>query len=184
MKAGDIMYKLSKNGIDDLIVSEGIRLKVYKDVKGLETIGIGHLLTAEEITTRKITIKNYGKVLLDGGMTKGQVVELFKQDASRFIDSVNKLSSHINQGQFDALVSFAFNIGVSAFERSTAFRYVSEDRHDEVPRAIMMWVIPESLTRRRMRESGSYFANIEQDFDSPIPEFTKEEYQAILTLLA
>jgi lysozyme len=46
----------------------------------------------------------------------------------------------LTQGQFDALVSFTFNLGSGALQRSTLRRKVNREEHDDVPAELMKWV--------------------------------------------
>jgi len=88
---------LSQNGIDLIKSFEGCKLTAYKDVVGVLTIGYGHIKNVES-----------GQVI-----TQVKAEQLLKEDCKRFIDHVNTYQSKYNwnQNQFDALVSFAFNIG-------------------------------------------------------------------------
>lgn len=88
--------KISQRGIDLIKKFEGCRLTAYKDAVGVWTIGYGH--TANVKQGMKITSE--------------QAEELLKKDVEKFEKQVDKYSKYgFNQNQFDALVSFAFNIG-------------------------------------------------------------------------
>lgn len=91
---------LSKDGLDLIKSFEGLSLKAYKCVSTEKyyTIGYGH----------------YGADVKAGQtITKKQAEELLKQDVERFVRHVNSYMPryNFNQNQFDALVSFAYNIG-------------------------------------------------------------------------
>jgi len=100
--------KVSKNGIDFIKGWEGLRLKAYRPVKGdVWTIGYG--------TTK--------------GVKKGDIIspktadELFEKDLEEFEqDVVSHVKIPLNQNQFDALVSLVYNIGITSFLKSKAFR--------------------------------------------------------------
>jgi lysozyme len=87
---------ISKVGIELIKKFEGCVLFGYKDPVGIPTIGYGHT----------------------GGVVVGQRIshskkqtQLLKQDLKRFEKAVNDLGLKLNQNQFDALVSFAYNVG-------------------------------------------------------------------------
>lgn len=145
--------KLSQKGIDHLIESEGFRRTMYKDVKGLATIGVGHLIKDDE------------PHLLEKTLTDKEVRELFKQDVSIFERCVNKsLNKPVKQNEFDALVSFAFNIGCGGFQRSSILRYINDGGTDKetVKELFMNWRKPEAIASRRMKEVYVYLdANYE-----------------------
>lgn len=135
-------YEVSAEGLTALIESEGYRDRIYQDSKGLDTIGVGHLITNEELLRQSIYLSDGSEIEIYSTLTEKQVMQLLQDDLYRFKYSVNKLKQFLNQGQFDALVSFAFNIGVSGFEGSTAFKRVLDKRHYDVPKAMLMWNKP------------------------------------------
>ena len=131
---------MSDKGLDELTQAEGFETKVYRDVAGLPTIGVGHLLTASELSSGKITI-NGTPVKYADGLTKQQVHDLLAQDLQRFDNAVNDaVTVPLKQYQFDALVSFAFNVGVGAFKSSTLLKVLNQGKYDEVPAQFMRWV--------------------------------------------
>lgn len=149
-------YKLSPEGLESLIHEEGYRNQLYYDVKKLATIGVGHLITSDELANNIIHLSSGEDVGIYTTWTKKQVMQLLRDDIHRFRTSVNKLSKYINQGQFDALISFSFNIGVKGFERSTAFKRIKKNNHKNVPSALLMWKKPKEIINRRKREATMY----------------------------
>lgn len=70
----------------------------------------------------------------------------------------------LTDGQFDALCSFAFNLGGGALQRSTLRRKVNREEHTEVPAEFMKWVWadgrkPKGLVRRREAEARCYIGS-------------------------
>lgn len=94
--------KLSNNGLMMIAGFEGLILKAYKDAGGTWTIGYGHtgLIAGMKICSGMSITQSYAEVLLE-------------RDCFCAETEVNKYNSsyNFNQNQFDALVSFAFNIG-------------------------------------------------------------------------
>ena len=102
--------KVSKNGIHLIKHFEGIKNKPYKCQAGLWTVGVGHLI-------------GDGKQLPQSWNRVFSVLEidaLLAKDLERFERGVSKLISiPLKQHEFDALVSFAFNLGLGCLQRST-----------------------------------------------------------------
>jgi lysozyme len=100
--------KLSKAGRDLIAFSEGKRFTAYNDQAGHATIGIGHLIKHGEEWMRTATL------------TEAQVNELFAQDVAWAEKAVSeRITRPLKQNQFDALVSFVFNVGGGAFGTGT-----------------------------------------------------------------
>jgi lysozyme len=100
--------KLSKEGLNFLKREEGVVPKVYKDQAGLLTAGVGHLLSQAEI--KSLGLKNGMMVSME------QVDKWLAEDVSRFEAVVSKFAGFgLSQTRFDALVVFAFNVGVGAY---------------------------------------------------------------------
>lgn len=87
---------------------EGFSATRYRDTRGLLTIGFGHLIKpGEDHSTPPI-------------ITRTQAETMLRADVREAVAAVNRLVKvPLRQSQFDALVSFVFNIGQGAFERST-----------------------------------------------------------------
>lgn len=101
--------KTSDAGLAFIAQEEGTVLHVYKDISGYDTIGIGHLLSAEE--------KASG--VFAKGITRQQAIDLLAHDIIRYEAAVNKcVNVPMTQNQFDALVSFTYNLGVGAIAGS------------------------------------------------------------------
>ena len=149
--------QMSQNGRKLLADWEGIRSKVYDDVAGLPTIGVGHLLTQEENNSGKITIQGQD-VDYSQGLSEQQVLDLLAQDLVRFEEIVqNAVQVALSQNQFDALVSFAFNVGIQAFKKSTLVKVLNNGEYEEVPNQLRRWVkaggqTVQGLVSRREKE--------------------------------
>ncbi len=149
--------KMSQNGTKLLAEWEGLRTEVYDDAAGLPTIGVGHLLTKNERDTGRITIKGQA-VDYQQGLSEQQVLDLLAQDLERFEAAVNDgVQVALNQNQFDALVSFAFNVGRQAFKSSTLLKKLNQGLYDEVPAQLRRWnkaggKVIQGLVNRREKE--------------------------------
>jgi len=87
------------------------------------------------------------------------------EDAERAV--LRLINVPLTDGQFDALVSFTFNLGAGALQRSTLRRVVNRGRHEDVPEQLMRWVKVQGramrgLVRRRRAEAGLYGANVDR----------------------
>lgn len=137
--------KISNNGLKFIAKWEGTgpvrdgRYFVYKDVAGLSTVGHGHLLTKDELSSGKITI-NISSVRYHEGLSKTQVLQLLDQDVDIAEQAVNfHVTTSISQNQFDVLVSFTFNVGVGAFAKSTLLKRLNHNLYDQVPDQLLRW---------------------------------------------
>jgi lysozyme len=160
-----IVYKLSKGmGSNKLSVSsmlsdlvkkfEGLRLKAYLDAANIWTIGYG--------LTR---YPNGTKVKEGDSITNEQAETYFKQTLQNFAQDVeDSLKSKINNNQFAALVSFAYNIGITNFKKSTLLKLVNQNPNDpKIRTEFNKWIyakgkVLNGLVKRRELESNLYFS--------------------------
>jgi lysozyme len=148
---------MSDHGKRLLAQWEGFERNVYLDVAGLPTIGVGHLLTKDELSSERIVI---GGDAIDYtlGLTDEQVYDLLGQDLERFERVVNdSVEPDLAQHQFDALVSFAFNVGGGAFRQSTLLKRLNARDFADVPSQLRRWIrsggrIVQGLVNRRENE--------------------------------
>lgn len=140
--------QLSPAGIDFLIHNEGLRLKPYIDSVGIPTIGIGNTYYPDG---RKVRMS-------DAPLTLAGAKELFKYVVKTYELAVYSLTrDDITQNQFDALVSFVYNIGVTAFKNSTVLKRINAKAPDkDIESAFMMWRKPADIIGRRKREVALY----------------------------
>lgn len=151
------MREISNKGLESIKNSEGLKLEEYDDSAGYGTIGVGHLLKQEELSTGRILINNVLVAYLNG-ITEKQALDLLQQDAFYAINAVNRLVTvALTQNQFDALVSLTFNIGTGAFGNSTLLKKLNTGEYSAVPYEMRRWnraggKVNEGLKKRREDE--------------------------------
>lgn len=131
---------------------EAVRLEVYLDQAGLETIGVGHLLTDEDKRTGRFS----------NGITYEEAMELFSEDLVAYERAVDRhVIVLLTQAQFDACVSLTYNIGVTSFARSTVLKRINALEDEDLRDQWVKWnkvrsagrlVESRGLTRRRLAE--------------------------------
>jgi lysozyme len=134
---------------------EGLRLKPYLCPAKIPTIGYGNTYYTDG---KRVT-------LLDKEITKQQAFDMFKEVANRFAKRVDELvTSNINQNQFNALVSFAYNVGTGNFASSTLLKKVNRNPDDlTIKDEFLRWnkaggKVINGLTNRRNEEADLYFS--------------------------
>lgn len=143
--------KTSQVGIDLISSFEDLKLNAYDDGVGVWTIGIG--------TT---VYPNGVKVEKGDTCTIEKAKEYFAHDLKRFEKAVNScLTVLVNQNQFDALVSLAYNIGETAFRTSTLLKYLNMGKYAEAAEQFKVWnkgggKVLKGLVRRRAAEKALF----------------------------
>jgi GH24 family phage-related lysozyme (muramidase) len=144
------MRNISKTGLDVIKRFEGFSPTVYICPAGYPTIGYGHL------------VKPHERERFARGITAEQAETLLRQDVQTAERAVLRLITvPLTDGQFDALVSFTFNLGAGALQRSTLRRRVNCGDHAAVPAEFGKWVWAggrklQGLVRRRGEETSIY----------------------------
>ena len=134
---------------------EGLKLKPYLCPAKIPTIGYGNTYYPDG---KRVT-------LLDKDITKQQAFDMFKEVANRFAKRVDTLvTSNLNQNQFNALVSFAYNVGTGNFSSSTLLKKVNRNPDDlTIKDEFLRWnkaggKVLNGLTNRRNEEAILYFS--------------------------
>ena len=126
-----------------LMELEGFRKEAYRCPAGVLTIGYGHT----ECVVEEMLI------------TQSDAETLLKQDILDFAKGLNKiLPCRVNKNQFQALISFVYNIGISAFVRSTCYKRIREQNFNIIPNELRRWVFADGirlngLANRREKEA-------------------------------
>ena len=140
MKVSDIL-------MTQLMVMEGLSLEAYEDCAGVPTIGYGHT-------------KN---VQMGDRISKYWAKELLKDDVREVEQQVQELNVAQTQGQFDALVSFAFNLGIGRLKSSTLLKVIREGgSKNAIKKEFKRWVYAggkklRGLELRREWEAKRFF---------------------------
>lgn len=147
--------KISNNGLKFIADHEGMILNLYNDPANHATIGVGHLVHHGSINGSE-------PEEFKCGITKERAMEILRSDVITAENTVNKLVKvSLNQNQFDALVSFVFNIGETQFSSSTLLVKLNNKDYQAVPSELNRWVhgdgkkLPGLINRRR--DEGNLF---------------------------
>lgn len=144
------MRHATEAGLDLIRRFEGFSPTIYICPAGYPTIGFGHVVLAHE------------QDQFATGITQAEATELLRKDVRIAERAVLRLISvTLTDGQFDALVSFTFNLGAGALQRSTLRRKVNRGEHESISAELMKWVWAAGkrltgLVRRRKAEALAY----------------------------
>jgi len=145
--------KLNEKGTVLLHHFEGLKLKAYKCPADVWTIGYGNTF-----------YEDGGKVKQGDTVTKERASELFNSVASSFaIQITGSIKASLNENQFSSLVSFAYNVGVANFNKSTLLKKINIDKNDpSIFAEFLRWdkaagKVLAGLTLRRQAEAKLYF---------------------------
>ena len=138
--------KISSNGIELIKVFEGLELEAYKCAAGVWTIGYGHIKGVHE--GMNITEDTANKMLME------ELVEY-----ENYIDQA--VTVPLAQCQYDAMVSWVYNLGNGNLTSSTLLKVLNSGDYDGVPAQMMRWnkaggKVLEGLTRRRQAEADMF----------------------------
>jgi len=141
--------KISSNGIELIKVFEGLELEAYKCAAGVWTIGYGHIKGVHE--GMNITEDTANKMLME------ELVEY-----ENYIDQA--VTVPLAQCQYDAMVSWVYNLGNGNLTSSTLLKVLNSGDYDGVPAQMMRWnkaggKVLEGLTRRRQAEADLFSGN-------------------------
>lgn len=170
--------KTSAAGRKAITEREGLRLKAYQDSVGIWTIGVGHTAAAGPPTVaRGLTI------------TAALADQILTRDLSIFEKAVNSaVTVPLNQNEFDALVSFAFNIGAGAFQKSTLLKELNKGNRYGAANEFLKWdkvtvdgkkKALKGLTIRRKAEREQFLSKAEAVIPFPAPKPVTIERQPV-----
>ena len=141
--------KMSKEGLSLIKKFEGCEYNAYKCAADVWTIGYGHTADVKE-----------------GDLVSQQEADkMLEEDVKIFEEEVLKaVTVPLHQHQFDALVSWTFNLGGANLNASTMLKVINSSAYEDVPHQIKRWnkaggKVLEGLTRRRLAESLLFEGN-------------------------
>ena len=149
--------KTSPKGIAIITEFEGFRSKAYLCPAGVPTIGFGFTKGVQ----------------LGDTMTKAQAKARLAAELGEYEEGVlSACTNPPNQNEFDALVCFAFNVGVGGMSKSSVIKAHNRGDHQAAARAFQLWnkaggVVYAGLTRRRAAESALYLTPMPDDVSDP-----------------
>lgn len=145
--------EINNNGISLIKSFEGCILNAYLDSVNVPTIGYGATF-----------YENGNKVKIGDKINSKQADELLKYHLNLFKEKVKSLiKTNLNDNQFSALVSFAFNLGIGNLQKSTLLIKVNKNPNDiSIKEEFLKWnkaggKILNGLTKRRNAEANLYF---------------------------
>lgn len=142
--------RISDAGIALIKRYEGLRLEAYRCPAGIPTVGYGH--TGSDVREGMV-------------ITPGEADRLLLSDVARFERGVEALAGRCTEGQFSALVSFAFNLGLQTLQKSTLLKKHLAGDYEAAARQFASWnkarvrgqLVPlAGLTARREAERMLY----------------------------
>lgn len=147
------IYHVSDEMTQKIKKFEGYMSKAYADAKGVWTIGYGNTFYADGTSVKE-----------GDTITKSEAEKLFSEVLNQFAgDVADAVRVELNKCQFDALVSFTYNVGIGNLKRSTLLKKVNADPEDESIRdEFNKWIksggktLP-GLIKRRKDEADYYF---------------------------
>ncbi len=172
---------MTDEGLDLIRQFEGFRAAAYRDPVGVWTIGYGHtsMAGAPEVTPG-LTI------------SENEAAQILARDVDQFARGVRALLRvDLSDGQFSALVSFAYNVGLGALKKSSVLTAVNARDFAAVPRRLQLWtkagghVLP-GLVKRRAAEAALFTSSVavvvQPSVTKSVPQ-SKTVWSAVFVLL-
>ena len=140
---------IGQKGIELIKHFEGCELNAYKCPAGVWTIGYGHIKGVSEGMS----------------ITQEQAEQMLLDELKEYENYINELVTvNLSQNQFDALVSWVYNLGPANLQSSTLLKVLNSGDYSGVPAQIERWnkaggKVLEGLIRRREAESALFCEN-------------------------
>lgn len=155
--------QMTEEGLALIRECEGFRGAAYRDAVGVWTIGFGHTAMA-------------GAPEVSQGMeiSRAEAKKILARDVDGFARGVAKLvTAQLNDNEFSALVSFAYNVGLGNFAGSSVLKAVNVGEPEAVPRRLQLWVkaggrVLPGLVKRRAAEAALFLKSAEAEVKAPV----------------
>jgi lysozyme len=155
--------KVSDKCIEQIKKDEGVRNKPYQCPALLWTVGVGHVIDPNHA---KVPMADRKALPIPAGwdriLTSIEIDDILRTDLNRFEQGVLRLIKvPLTQGQFDALVSFSFNVGLGNLQNSTLRMKLNRSEYDAAAEQFLVWtkaggkVLP-GLVKRRTHEKEMF----------------------------
>jgi lysozyme len=157
--------KVSAKALEVIRHHEGVRTKPYQCPALLWTIGVGHVIDPNH--ARVPLAERKALPIPDGWnrtITMGEVDDILRDDLNRFERGVERYCPvPLTQGQFDALVSFSFNVGLGTLQRSTLRQKVLRGEMEGAAEELLKYTIGggkvlKGLVNRRNDERAMFLS--------------------------
>ena len=140
---------IGTKGLDLIRFFEGLELNAYQCAAGVWTIGYGHTKDVQQGMT----------------ISEARANEMLAEELNEYESYINGLVTvELNQDQFDAMVSWVYNLGVGNLKASTLLKVLNAGDYDGIPAQMMRWnkaggKVLEGLTKRRQAEADLFCGN-------------------------
>ena len=160
--------KVSAAAIKTIKCHEGVKTRPYQCPALIWSVGVGHVIDPSHAAVKYEERRSLQiPAGWDRTLTMDEVDAILAQDLARFERGVARLcpASVNHQGQFDALVSFAFNVGLGNLQRSGLRMKTNRGDFDEAADEFLKWtkaagrVLP-GLVKRRKDEQALYLSGV------------------------
>lgn len=155
--------KVSQKCINQIKHDEGVRNRPYQCPALLWTVGVGHVIDPNHA---KVPLADRKQLPIPAGwdrvLSNDEIDDILRKDLARFEAGVLRLIKvPLTQGQFDALVSFSFNVGLGNLQNSTLRMKVNREDFEGAAEQFLVWtkaggrVLP-GLVKRRTHEKEMF----------------------------
>jgi len=164
--------KTNKAGIELIKKYEGFVPYIYFDCAGFLTIGYGHLCKEGDFYLRSKSLAEIKQLFRKDKQKAREITAISKLDAEIFLQKDLSIAEQgvfrlikvpLTSNQFSALVSFTYNLGIGALQRSTLRQKLNRGEYFSVPYEMARWVFAGGIKQRglvlRRREEGRLFSN-------------------------